>query len=253
MRPGVPGLTEGGADLPDEEALPKSELRFAPGAAERIFGGGVASADDLAAVERIYDALAALARKPSQAHRRRLRELFREGNVRARIDPLRDRLTAESPPNAVELYPELRELFLRSGYRDEVKYAMALMSGFGRPEDADLFRVDRPPRGVHDVRRGRARDRHRRSARASGSGCCAHVSGWGRTELSELILREPRSEDVRERARPRRARRTGMRSSSRAAAASTSCSSAQTSMPSCSRAPARSSIRWSGTGTPRTC
>jgi hypothetical protein len=198
VRPDVPGLTEGGADLPDEREPASSELRFAPGAEERIFGTGVASDDDLEAVERIYGALAALARKPSQANRRRLRELFREGNVRARIDPLRDRLTAGSPPNAVELYPELRELFLRSGYRDEVKYAMALMSGFGRPEDADLFRVV----GRHaefTVYAAVALATVTGDPLGEWLGLLPHVSGWGRTELAELILREPRSEEVRAR------------------------------------------------------
>ncbi|MDX6598327.1 MAG: hypothetical protein QOE87_2214, partial [Gaiellales bacterium] len=106
VRPGVRGLTEGGELLPGEERS-RSEVRFAPGAAERIFGGGVPSEQDLEAVDRIYRALVALARKPSQQHRKHVRELFREGGVRVRIDPLRDRLSAESPPNAVELYPEL--------------------------------------------------------------------------------------------------------------------------------------------------
>jgi hypothetical protein len=195
VRPDVPGLGEGGADLPDEEES-RSELRFAPGAAERIFGAGVASDDDLEAVERIYAALTALARKSSQANRRRLRELFREGNVRARIDPLRDRLSAESPPNAVELYPELRELFLRSGYRDEVKYAMALMSGFGRPEDADLFRIV-GRHGEFTVYAAVALATVTGDPLGEWLGLLPHVTGWGRTELAELILREPRSEDVR--------------------------------------------------------
>jgi hypothetical protein len=197
VRPDVPGLSEGGADLPDEQELATSDLRFAPGAEERIFGTDVASDDDLEAVERIYLALAALARKPSQANRRRLRELFREGNVRARIDPLRDRLTAESPPNAVELYPELRELFLRSGYRDEVKYAMALLSGFGRPEDADLFRVV----GRHEeftVYAAVALATVTGDPLGEWLGLLPHVSGWGRNELAELILREPRSRAVRD-------------------------------------------------------
>jgi hypothetical protein len=31
----------------------------------------------------------------------------------------------------------MRHLFLTSGHRDEVKYAMAIMSGFGQPGDVD--------------------------------------------------------------------------------------------------------------------
>jgi hypothetical protein len=193
VRPGVPGLTEGGDDLPDERAPTRGDLAVAAGVTDTV-----ATEDDLEAVEQIYRALAALARKPSQPHRKRMRELFREGRVRARIDPLRDRLSAESPPNAVELYPELKELFLRSGYRDEVKYAIALLAGFGRPEDADPLRV---------IARHDEFTMYAAVALASVTpdpveewlGLLEHVSEAGRTELSELILREPRSEAVRER------------------------------------------------------
>ena len=198
VRPDVPGLAPGGETLPDDQPAVRSDIRWAPGALEGVTAGAAGSADDEEAIEQIYRALAALARKSSQANRRRVRELFREGSVRARIDGLRDRLTAESPPDAVNLYPELREIFLTSGYRDEVKYAMALLGGFSRPEDADLFRVV----GRHEeftlyaaVALASVAD----DPVAEWLGLLPHVSQWGRTELSQLILREPRSELVRER------------------------------------------------------
>jgi hypothetical protein len=198
VRPGIAGLTPGGEILPDEQPASRSEIRWAPGALEGVTAGALGTPDERAAVERIHGALAALAARPRRATRRRLRELFREGHVRGRIDGLRDRLTAESPAHAERLYPELRELFLTSGHRDEVKYAMALMSGFGRREDADLFRI---------VARHAEFTLYAAIALASVSadpvdewlGLLPHVTGWGRTELSELILREPRSEVVRER------------------------------------------------------
>jgi hypothetical protein len=193
IRPDVPGLADDDP-LPDEPDEP-AELRFAPGAAERIFVSAP-SDEDRAAVDRIYEALAALAAKPSQANRRRLLELFREGRVRQRIDLLRERLGEASPAKAVELYAELRELLLRSGHRDEVKYALALVSGFGRPEDADLFRV---------LARHEEFTLYAAIALASvvddpvaeWLSLLDHVRGWGRTEVSELILRDPRSELVR--------------------------------------------------------
>ncbi len=81
-------------------------------------------------------------RRPGRRRRARIcARRFREGHVRARMDALRDRLNAAPPPHTELLYPELRELFLRSGHRDEVKYSMALLGGFRRPEDADLFRI----------------------------------------------------------------------------------------------------------------
>jgi hypothetical protein len=183
VQPGVAGLTEGGSELPDD-----GELVAEPGDL----------AETEAAVERIYAALVTLAAKPNANRHRRVRELFREGDVRGRIDALRDRLSADPPAHADRLYPELHEIFLRSGYRDEVKYAMALMSGFGRREDADLFRI---------VGRHEEFTLYAAVALATVSedpfgewlDLLPHVEGWGRIELSELILREPLPQALRER------------------------------------------------------
>jgi hypothetical protein len=197
VQPGVPGLAEGGAALPDDEVFADGEIPFAPGALEGILGGPDDSEFGRAAVEQIYDALVALAAQPSAATRRRLRDRFRAGYVRARIDPLRDRLVESPPEYAERLYPELHEIFLRSGHRDEVKFAMALMSGFRRPGDADLFRVI----GRHAeftlyaaVALATVTD----DPLAEWLALLEHVDGWGRTELARLILREPRSRAVHE-------------------------------------------------------
>lgn len=198
VRPELPGLTDGGEDLPDEEVFREGGIRFAPGALEGAFVRYAESHDDEAAVEHLHRALIALADHPSGRARRRVRTLFREGDVRIRIDALTDRLRAFLPRHPERLYSEMREIFLRSGHRDEVKYATALMSTFGRVEDAELFRVI-----------GRHEEFTLYAAVALGNvvedpldewlGLLPHVSGWGRTELSELILREPQPEAIRER------------------------------------------------------
>lgn len=194
----VPGVTEGGEELPDEAVFNEGDIHFAPGALEGAFVRYAESDDDDAAVERLHSALVALANRPGARTRERARELFREGDVRVRIDALTSRLSAFPPTNPATLYDELREIFLKSGHRDEVKYAMALMSTYRRPEDADLFRVI----GRHEeftlyaaVALSNVVDDQAREW----SELLQHVSGWGRTELSELILREPQSEAVRER------------------------------------------------------
>jgi hypothetical protein len=199
VRPGAPGLAEGGERLPDERTrTPGDGTGLAPGALEGIFAGVRPGPLDVEAVDALYDALTALAAKPNAVTRGRVRRLFREGDVRVRIDGLRERLSAESPPNAVHLYPELREILLTSGHRDEVKYATALLAGFGRREDAALFRV----LGRHEeftlyaaVALATVSD----DPVGEWLALLEHVSGWGRTELAELILRDPQSEAVRER------------------------------------------------------
>jgi hypothetical protein len=195
----APGLADGGEELPDERTrTPGDGSRLPAGALEGIFAVAGPGPLDEEAIDALYDALTALAAKPNAVTRGRLRRLFREGDVRVRIDGLRERLSAESPPHAELLYPELREILLTSGHRDEVKYSMALMSGFGRREDAELFRV----LGRHEeftlyaaVALATVSD----DPVAEWLALLEHVSGWGRTELAELILRDPQPERVRER------------------------------------------------------
>jgi hypothetical protein len=193
-----PGLTEGGEKLPDEAIFNEGDIRFAPGALEGAFIRYAESHDDDAAVERLHRALIALANRPGARTREQVRELFREGDVRVRVDALTSRLSAFPPRNLETLYDELRAIFLKSGHRDEVKYAMALMSTFRRLDDADLLRVI----GRHEeftLYAAVALSNVVEDPVREWSELLQHVSGWGRTELTELILREPQSEAVRER------------------------------------------------------
>ena len=198
VRSGLPGLTEGGEELPDEAIFNEGDIRFAPGALEGAFVRYAESHDDDAAVERLHGALIALANRPGARTREQVRELFREGDVRMRVDALTSRLSAFPPRNPERLYVELRAIFLKSGHRDEVKYAMALMSTSRRPDDAGLFRVI----GRHEeftLYAAVALSNVVDDAVREWSELLQHVSGWGRTELTELILRKPQPEVVRER------------------------------------------------------
>ena len=197
VRSEAAGLAEGGEELPDEAVFSEGGIQFAPGALEGAFVRYAGSHDDEAAVERLHSTLVVLAKRPGARTREHARELFREGDVRVRIDPLTSRLAAFPPTSPGTLYDELREIFLRSGHRDEVKYAMALMSTYRRPEDADLFRVI----GRHEeftLYAAVALSNVVDDPAHEWSELLQHVSGWGRTELSELILREPQPEAVRE-------------------------------------------------------
>jgi len=196
VRPGVVGLAEGGEDLPDQEMFAAGDLRFAPGALEGLYLRYAASADDDAAVARLHAALVDLANRPGPRTRNRVRELFREGDVRLRVDALTSWLGAYPPPEQAALYDELRTIFLTSGHRDEVKYAMALMSTFRRPDDAELFRLI----GRHEeftLYAAVALSYVARDPVCEWLELLPHVFGWGRTELSNVILREPQPEAVR--------------------------------------------------------
>ena len=173
-------------------SAPRS-ARFAPGA-PRASSAAAALGVRPSAVERIYDALAALAAKPTAARGGGVRELFREGDVRGRIDPLRDRLSAEPPAaRASASIPELHEHLpalglprrgqVRDGAHERVRAAggrRPASASIGRHEEFTLYAavalatVSDDPLGEWLA-------------------LLPHVTGWGRTELAELILREPRS------------------------------------------------------------
>ena len=186
VRPDVAGLTKGGDELPDEAEFSEGGISFAPersrasSRAGRSRGGRGGVERDLRRAHR--------ARRKTRTPTTRAqsaRDCSARVDVRARIDALRDRLNAAPPPHTELLYPELRELFLRSGHRDEVKYSMALLGGFRRAGGCRPVPRRRAARGVHAVCRRRARERdattRRRVARACSS---TSRAGGGRSSRS---------------------------------------------------------------------
>ena len=120
----------------------RRRISFAPGALEGILSGPGDPEEVRAASSASTTRSLRSPRRPARDTRRRIRELFREGR-RARQDrraarPAERRLRRRTPSVST---PSCASIFLRSGHRDEVKYSMALLSGFRRPEDAELFRV----------------------------------------------------------------------------------------------------------------
>jgi len=187
------GLRQEGLSLPDEEDVaPASGLRFAPGAFERIMGSGLDEEDEAVAA-RLHAALVELADRPTRRARTRALATLRSAPPRAHVDILLEKLQT-SPPEALDrLYAEVRKIALGSTQRDEVKYALAILGGFGQEEDADLFRTF----ARHDeftlyaaVALANTVD----DPIDEWLELCPHVQGWGRVELVGLLLREPRDD-----------------------------------------------------------
>jgi hypothetical protein len=200
--PDGPGLLEGGDELPDDELRAEGQIRFAPGALEGTFAryGGDFAGDDAEeangagaeapdAVSALHAALVRLADRPGRRFRRAVEELFRESAARSLADPLRDRLAAFPPRDVDRLYAEIRAIFLGSGDRETVKLAMVVLAGFGRAEDAELFRVI----GRHEeftLYAAVALADVLEDPLPEWKRLLLAVSQWGRTELSELMLRD---------------------------------------------------------------
>jgi hypothetical protein len=193
LRPDGPGMLEDGATLPDDEFL-EGELRWAPGALEGAFSRYAAEPEDVSPrVEELHQALVAFARKPGRRERARVRRLFREDDARTVLDPLLERLASFPPADQERLYQELRTLLLESGYRGEVKFALALVGAFGDPADAEIFRT----LARHEeftlyaaVALANVVD----DPAAEWLALLEHLDGWGKTEVTGLLLREPAPE-----------------------------------------------------------
>jgi hypothetical protein len=185
------GLSEGGEELPDAEAAEQGGLRWAPGALEGAFARHAGGETDEEVVDELHAALVELADRPGSRSRARARAAFCRAEPRTHVDRVLARLDSFPPRDPKRLHSELRTLALESGRREEVKFALAILGAFHRPGDADLLRtfarheeftlyaaialaniVDDPATEWLELIR--------------------HVRGWGRVELVELLLREPR-------------------------------------------------------------
>jgi hypothetical protein len=197
LRTDGPGLLEGGEELPDEHlASEENGLRWAPGALEGAFSRYAAEPEEediRARVDELHRAVVRLADQPGARQRARLRRLLREDDVRSVIDQLLQRLTEFPPRDQDRLYEELKRLLLESGRRSEVKLALAVVGAFGNPDDAKIFRT--LARHEEFTLYGAiALANTVEDTTSEWLDLLRHVDGWGKTELAELLLREPTPE-----------------------------------------------------------
>lgn len=135
-----PGLTEGGASLPDEEELGGS-FRWIPGAMDGVgtHHFGVGSED--AAIDELIGAIRAAApdRRGARA-RRKVYAAARAGDAIRVVDPLLDRLRAVGMP-AEKVQDTARWLVSESRHRDPVKLGVALLGLGHTVADRDVLKV----------------------------------------------------------------------------------------------------------------
>ena len=187
------GLSEEGETLPDEdEIFGGSRLRWAPGALEGAFSRHAGAEDDEAVVADVHSALVDLADHPGGRSRARARSTFRRAEPRTHVDGVVARLRAFPPRNLDRLYAEVRAIAVESGRREEVKFALAVLGGFGREEDAELLRTF----ARHEeftLYAAIALSHIVEDPVAEWLELARRVDGWGRIELVELLVREPRA------------------------------------------------------------
>jgi hypothetical protein len=188
IEPGAPGLTEGGDALPDEHEAFVDGLAWAPGALEGAFSryGGRPDETEVR-VRELHRALLRVADEPGPRTRAEVAELFRVGADRFVMDDLIEQLRDTPPVDQARLYTELHALLLETGNREELKFALALVGAFGNPNDADIVRA---------LARHEEFTLYAAVALSSMTddpvgewlALLPDVSGWGSTELSELLV-----------------------------------------------------------------
>jgi hypothetical protein len=181
--------------LPDDEAS-RSEggLKWAAGALDGASWRHFVRPESVEVdVERMHVALAALSARPGMKTRAAVRKRFRAGIDREIVDGLLERFWSHPPADLGSLYAELRSLLLESGRREEVKWAVALVGSFGRPEDAEVFRV-LARHSEFALYAGVALSNVVDDPIAEWAELLPHAEGWGQTELAELLLRDPSAE-----------------------------------------------------------
>jgi hypothetical protein len=194
LDPGGVGLLEGGDELPDEADFEwEGGIRWAAGAQEGVlarYWGSESDDDPAKQSAEIHAALAALASRPSDRRRRKLRRLLREADPRSVLGDLIERFTSYPPRDPAALYAELRSMVLESGNRTDVKFALPLTGLYGRPEDAEVFRT----LARHEeftLYAALALGNVVEDPTAEWLRLLDSVSGWGKTEVTELLLRDP--------------------------------------------------------------
>jgi hypothetical protein len=181
--------------LPDDETSRGEEgLKWAPGALDgSTWRHFVRSESVEGDVEGMHIALAALSARPGMKTRAAVRKRFRAGIDREFADGLLERLWSHPPADLDSLYAELRSLLLESGRREEVKWAVAIVGSFGRPEDAGVFRV-LARHSEFALYAGVALSNVVDDPIPEWSELLRQAQGWGKTELAELLLRDPSPE-----------------------------------------------------------
>ena len=196
VRQDGPGLLPGGDELPDEVSggmTTPGGIRFSSGAWEGLQARVMASEgrDASAVAEDVHAELVKLAARPTKEGEARLVALLHGSELRRVADLVLERLSEKPPRNPGQVYRVMRDLFLNSGHRDVVKLSMAAMATFRNSADIPLFHAI----GRHD-------EFTLYAAVALAKVCddpfpewlalARQVEGWGRVELVERLLQDPR-------------------------------------------------------------
>jgi|GEM_PF-216730 len=141
VRPGTPGLAEGGEQLPDEEEVSGGDrIRWAPGALDGTLGGNAEPDEAEESARKVVDAMAALLERATSERAAALYEALLEGRALDYVDALIEAVGERSAElDAERLHAVARWLALGAADREPVKVAIALLGILRGGHDRELL------------------------------------------------------------------------------------------------------------------
>lgn len=184
-----PGMAEGGYTLPDEERIAQgSKIRWAAGAMDGVATHHMGAGEDEEAVRKTAELVVAYSRQPTASNKAAVYRHVVAGHVVSIIDPVIEALVNQGDIGHDRLYELARSFVTEAPDRETVKFGIALLGLFRRPEDLDLFQA----LGRHDeftlfcaVAVGNASEDPDEALWT----LARNVTGWGRIHVVERLAR----------------------------------------------------------------
>jgi hypothetical protein len=185
--PDKPGLTEEGYTLPDEEQINAgSEIRWAAGAMDGVATHHMLAGENDATVRRTVELALAYSRQPTATNKAAVYRHVIAERVVSIIDLVIEALLKESGIGHDRLYELARSFVTEAPDREPVKFGLALLGLFRRPDDQELFQT----LGRHEeftlfcaVAIANASDDHDEALWT----LARNVTGWGRIHVVERL------------------------------------------------------------------
>src|SRR5579875_1945882 len=137
-----PGVAEGGYTLPAEDRIGQgSKIRWAAGAMDGVATHHMGTGENEEAVRRAVDPVLAYSRQPTAVNKAAIYRHVIAEQIVSIIDPVIEALVNESGIGHDRLYELARSFVTEAPDREPVKFGIAVLGLFRRPDDLELFQT----------------------------------------------------------------------------------------------------------------
>jgi len=184
-----PGVTEDGYTLPDDEQVSKgSKIRWAAGAMDGVMTHHMGTGQNDESVRKTVELVVAYSRQPTVRNKAAVYQHIIADQIVSIIDPVIEALLNEKNIGHDRLYELAHSFVTEAPDREPVKFGIAILGLFRRPDDQELFQI----LGRHDeftlycaVAITNSTEDHEEALWA----LARNVIGWGRIQVVERLAR----------------------------------------------------------------